>query len=76
MSLSTSLKSFYQTLFQGGFEMPHADRLHSRELKAEVRAEVGNSIAAAYEELYEAIEPQIAREVFSHAPAEVRTLLS
>ena len=76
VSLSTSLKSFYQALFQGGFEMPHADRLQSRELKAEVRAEVSAAVADSYEELYEAIDPQIAQEVFSHAPSEVRTLLS
>jgi len=73
-SLSTTLRSFYNSLFTfgGALALPLLERITSRTLRSEARANVSRLIALAYEELYEGIKEL---GVATHTPEQVRTLL-
>lgn len=74
VSLSATLRSFYNSLFTlgGALALPLLDRIVSRSLRSEARSGVTRLIAQAYEELYLGIQEL---GVATHTPEQVRTLL-
>lgn len=74
VSLSSTLKSFYNSLFTlgGALALPLLERISNRNLRSEARSSVARLIASAYEELYDGIKEL---GVATHTPEQVRTLL-
>lgn len=74
VSLSATLRSFYNSLFTlgGALALPLLERIANRNLRSEARSGVARFIAAAYEELYNGVAEL---GVATHTPEQVRTLL-
>eukprot|EP00747_Dinoflagellata_sp_TGD_P207353 gnl/TRDRNA2_/TRDRNA2_80927_c0_seq1.p1 gnl/TRDRNA2_/TRDRNA2_80927_c0~~gnl/TRDRNA2_/TRDRNA2_80927_c0_seq1.p1 ORF type:complete len:705 (+),score=150.49 gnl/TRDRNA2_/TRDRNA2_80927_c0_seq1:69-2117(+) len=74
VSLSATLRSFYNSLFTlgGVLALPLLERISSRSLRSEARTGVARLIGSAYEELYEGVKEL---GVATHTPDQVRTLL-
>jgi hypothetical protein len=74
VSLSATLRSFYNSLFTlgGALALPLLERIANRSLRSEARSGVSRLIASAYDELYQGIKEL---GVATHTPDQVRTLL-
>jgi hypothetical protein len=72
MSLSTSFKSFYATLFTATVGSGHVDSLVTSDLRERTRTSVAENIANLYERIYIATKDL---GIATHTPDQVRALL-